>query len=274
MRALRGGANEPVGDPHSFRPHAPTPPLTRRHVTAGLYTAIHGPAQRQPADLLKVADDYAELAHRAAVIGPQTTEEVNRIIASHGPMGYPVAVGIATGMAPREAQVTTKSADFTEYSQRFTEHAATYQSVDAEAAERLNQASMYQELPSDKPKTSELSWKPGDPRRKPVVVGPGQLGPPVSPNDPWIEVGPRSGIFVPKDEIPGVQVYGPGALGPPVQPSDPYIELIPDSGVWVPKSDLPDARFYGPGALGPPAHQEWLPGSGIWIPGNQLKSAN
>ena len=43
-------------------------------------------------DLSRVADDYAELQTAAAAISPQTVDEVQRIIATHGPMGYPVAV--------------------------------------------------------------------------------------------------------------------------------------------------------------------------------------
>ncbi|ORX11373.1 type VII secretion target [Mycobacterium xenopi] len=95
-----------------------------------------------PADLLKAADDYAVLAQRTAVIGPQAAEEVERVIASHGPMGYPTAVGIVAGLESREAQVSAKAADFATYAQRFAEHAATYQSVDADGARRMNQATL------------------------------------------------------------------------------------------------------------------------------------
>lgn len=134
-------------------------------------------------------------------------------------------------------------------------------------------------LPQDGGGASGLSWKPGDKRRRPYLVEPGALGPPVNPQDPLIEVGPRSGIFVPENELPGVKVYSPGALGPPVYPDDPYMELIPGSGVWAPQSDFPGAQFFSPGALGPstqtgtgaPAYTEWLPGSGIWLPSQQLR---
>ena len=87
-----------------------------------------------PADLLHVADLYTELQTRAAAIGPQAVEEVQRVIASHGAMGYPVAVGIVTNLARKQAALNTKAADFGHYSQRFTEHAATYTSQDHEAA--------------------------------------------------------------------------------------------------------------------------------------------
>jgi hypothetical protein len=93
-----------------------------------------------PADLRQAADNYAELQARAAAISPQAVEEVNRIIATHGPMGYPAAVGIVTGLARREAQLAAKSADFGQYSERFNEHAATYVGEDAEGAARIQAA--------------------------------------------------------------------------------------------------------------------------------------
>lgn len=48
---------------------------------------------------------------------------------------------------------------------------------------------------------------------------------------------------------------------------DPYIELAPNSGVWVPQSALPGAKFYPPGsgALPPYGWEEYLPGSGIYL---------
>jgi hypothetical protein len=90
-----------------------------------------------PADLHKAVEDYAELAARAAAISPRAVDEVNRIMATHGPMGYPAAVGIVAGLAAREAQVNAKAADFTAYAQRFTEHAATFVGEDAAAAARM-----------------------------------------------------------------------------------------------------------------------------------------
>jgi hypothetical protein len=91
-----------------------------------------------PADLLRVADDYTELQARAAAIGPRAVEEVQRIIASHGPMGYPVAVGIVTNLARKQAALDAKAADFGRYGQRFTEHANAYVSEDREAAQRYD----------------------------------------------------------------------------------------------------------------------------------------
>ncbi|HYB34869.1 MAG TPA: type VII secretion target [Mycobacterium sp.] len=91
-----------------------------------------------PADLHQAAGDCAELAARAAPISPQAVDQVNRVIATHGPTGYPVAVGIVAGLVSREARVTGKAADFTAYSQRFTVHAATYRGVDAKEARRYD----------------------------------------------------------------------------------------------------------------------------------------
>ena len=65
-------------------------------------------------------------------------EEVNRIIATHGPMGYPVAVGVVAGLARRQTQVNTKATQFGQYSERFDEHAATYLKQDRAGAEWLN----------------------------------------------------------------------------------------------------------------------------------------
>lgn len=230
-----------------------------------------------PADLLRAANAYGELAARAAQISPQAATEVQRIAETHGPMGYPTAVGIAAGLARREGQLAAKVADFTSYSQRFTEHAATYESVDRDGAQRLNHANVDAHNSDDKNTkhsgASALSWKPSDPRRKPFIAGPGGMGPPQVPDDPWMRVGPRSsGIWVPENELPGVIVSGPGSLGPPQTPDNPYIELIPGSGVWAPKSDFPHAILQTPGSLGPPGpYREWLPGSGIWMPSDQLR---
>jgi hypothetical protein len=87
-----------------------------------------------PADLVRVADAYTELAARAALICPQAAAEVQRVAETHGPMGYPAAVGIAAGLAMREGPLQAKVADFHTYSQRFTEHAAAYTNADQRAA--------------------------------------------------------------------------------------------------------------------------------------------
>lgn len=91
----------------------------------------------EPTDLTRVAGEYSGLQTAAASIGPQAVDEVNRIIASHGPMGYPVAVGVVAGMARRQAALEAKAADFGQYSERFLEHAAAYRAGDHLGAERF-----------------------------------------------------------------------------------------------------------------------------------------
>jgi hypothetical protein len=227
-------------------------------------------------DLVRVAGTYEELAARAALISPQAAAEVQRIAETHGPMGYPAAVGIATGLANAEGPLQAKVADFQTYSQRFTEHAATYTNQDAEGAQRMRSA----DFKTDTPRApgggsvTPMGWKPGDPLHRPYVAGPGGLGPSNVPGQPpWVEIGQNSGNFVRSDELPGMKVLEPGALGPatvfdksgnPV----PFIQLGPNSGVWVPQSDFPGAKFYPPGsnALPPYGWDEYLPGSGIFLP--------
>lgn len=88
--------------------------------------------------LLRVADAYGELAARAAQISPQATLEVQRIAATHGPMGYPTAAGIAAGLAKAEKPLNAKVADFENYSRRFVEHAGTYITQDQQGAQRYS----------------------------------------------------------------------------------------------------------------------------------------
>lgn len=50
---------------------------------------------------------------------------------------------------------------------------------------------------------------------------------------------------------------------------DPYVELAPNTGIWVPRSDFPGAKFYPPGVtpdpLPPYGYDEWLRWSGIYM---------
>ncbi|WP_231999928.1 type VII secretion target [Mycobacterium sp. 1245852.3] len=89
-----------------------------------------------PADLLRIAGTYGELAARVAQISPQGAAEVQRIAQTHGPMGYPVATGIAAGWAKQEGALQAKADDFNSYAQRFTQHRATYTDQDSQAAQR------------------------------------------------------------------------------------------------------------------------------------------
>lgn len=87
-----------------------------------------------PADLTNAAGEYADLQRQAAAIGPQALEEVNRIIATHGAMGYPVAVGVVAGLARKQARMDAQIAQFGVYSERFTEHRAAYEGQDSAGA--------------------------------------------------------------------------------------------------------------------------------------------
>ena len=89
-------------------------------------------------DLSRAAADYAELQTRASAIGPQAVEEARRIIATHGPMGYPVAVGVVAGLGRRQGALDALTAQFGAYSARFDQHVATYSSEDLEAARRFD----------------------------------------------------------------------------------------------------------------------------------------
>ncbi|OOK65260.1 hypothetical protein BZL29_7699 [Mycobacterium kansasii] len=91
-----------------------------------------------PADLERFANAYSELAQRTAQISPQAATEVQRVMQTHGPMGYPTALGIAAGLAKAEGPVQAKVADFNNYAQRFTEHSATYTKADQTGAQELD----------------------------------------------------------------------------------------------------------------------------------------
>jgi hypothetical protein len=101
--------------------------------------AVWGPQLNvELGDLHRAAGDYAELQARAAAIGPRSVEEVQRIIATHGPVGYPVAVGVVTGLARRQAAVDAQAVRFGEHGRLLTEHAAAYAAQDHENALRYD----------------------------------------------------------------------------------------------------------------------------------------
>ncbi|WP_241473850.1 type VII secretion target [Mycolicibacterium neoaurum] len=87
-----------------------------------------------PAQLVKFADQYTELAARTAQVAPLVSEEIERVAATHGPMGQPAVLGMAAGLAARQPQVAAKTADFVDYSQRFIAHSGTYVDQDQRAA--------------------------------------------------------------------------------------------------------------------------------------------
>ncbi|KEF94916.1 hypothetical protein K883_05340 [Mycobacterium sp. TKK-01-0059] len=245
-----------------------------------------------PADLVRFAGAYSELAQRAAQISPQAVDEVQKVIDTHGPMGYPTAVGIAAGLAKAEVPVQAKVADFNTYAQRLTEHADTYTRVDGQDAQRVKALDFSTDLPGtgqgkDSPATpldskDSKAWKPGDKRHMPYIAGKGGKGPPNTADaPPWVDIYDRTQdpdqvphSFVRSDEIPGVKVLPPNQLGPAPFYDEhgneiQYVELSPKSGVWVPQSDFPGAKMYSPGVtpnpLPPYGYDEWLPGSGIYL---------
>lgn len=232
-----------------------------------------------PADLRRIADSYRELAARAAQISPQAAVEVQRIAETHGPIGYPSAIGVTAGLARAEGAMMAKIADLTIHAERFDEHAGAYTDEDSQGAVLVRASDFTADTPRSPGGTAALDWKPGDHRHMPWVVGPDGPKPPAHPGAPrWIEIGPGSGKFVRAEEIPGAVVKTPGELGPPpfydhVGDEHGYVELVPHSGVWVPDTVFPDAHFSPPGkpgVFGPPGTVEYLPGSGIWVPRDSL----
>lgn len=104
--------------------------------------------QVNPADLNNAAEQYAQLQMAAAAISPQAVDEVHRIIATHGPMGYPVAVGVVAGLARRQAKVEGKAADFGVYATRLNEHAATYADQDQTGARGYGETAQFTSMRS------------------------------------------------------------------------------------------------------------------------------
>lgn len=88
----------------------------------------------RPEDLLNAADDYSQLAAQLKTLSPQAAAEVQRIIDTHGPMGYPAALGIAQSLAAHEGKIDAKSGDLLRNAQRLTEHARAYSGQDADLA--------------------------------------------------------------------------------------------------------------------------------------------
>ncbi|HLR99564.1 hypothetical protein H7J77_01555 [Mycolicibacillus parakoreensis] len=87
-----------------------------------------------PGDLIAVADAYAELSRRLPHRTARTVEEIQNVLATHGTMGYPVAVGIARATAPAASEVEALSGEFADYSQRFDDSAGQYVAEDRVAA--------------------------------------------------------------------------------------------------------------------------------------------
>ncbi len=91
---------------------------------------VSGQLNVAPVELLRFAEAYADLGAQTAALVPRATQALQQVIATHGAMGYPVALGIAAGLATQEPALSGKSTDFSEHSRRFTEHADTYAGQD------------------------------------------------------------------------------------------------------------------------------------------------
>lgn len=180
------------------------------------------------ADLLKASENYSDLAVRTSDIAPKAAAEVERVMSTHGPMGYPAATGIATGVAARQTPVVAKAADFVGHSTRFSEHSATYQTEDQAAAGRIQAVDFKQAPPEDpKPKpptdpkkTDEENKKRGGSRgggraSKTQITPEGEIekkwGTPTDPHEIWPDVPGKEGTF---DGDKGKwEWHGPGSQG-------------------------------------------------------------
>lgn len=124
------------------------------------------------ADLLRFADAYSGLATQMARIAPQAIAEAQRVADTHGPIGYPTAIGIAAGLVNAQGPLQAKIADFGAYSQRFTEHAADYTTTDTNAASAQN-AIKFADDKTPKDPNGSVQATDFDKNRAPLPQGPG-----------------------------------------------------------------------------------------------------
>jgi hypothetical protein len=217
-----------------------------------------------PADLYRAADDYTELAARTAQLPAQARAEIQRIAISHGPMGFPMAVGIAAGMAARESAVQAKAARFEQYADNFTGHAAAYIDQDRAAAATFDalefpQAHVDPKPPPDQPATLPVvCWLPS-PGADPAKYCPAETTriEYVDDKGQWIQkdIGTGANEVILNGELPGVE-YLPG---PPTGQAAPGTtdRLWPDEhGNLVHEHHAP--------AGGPPTIEVLAPGRISW----------
>ncbi len=217
-----------------------------------------------PGDLCRAADDYSELGAATARLPPLAAAEVERIAATHGPMGYPTAVGIAMGMAAREHSVQDIAAQFGQYADRFTTHASTYRDEDRRAA-AVYDALQFPQMhvaPKPPPKESDepwvVCWLPS-PGADPAKYCPA--------NTTRVEYVDDKGLWIQKDIGTGAnQVILNGSLpnteylpGPPSGPPEPgtTARLWPDEHGNLVLEQHPDPRR-------PPKIQVLPPGQISW----------
>lgn len=199
----------------------------------------------EPADLTRVADEYSSLHTAAAAIGPQVTDEVHRVIATHGPMGYPVAVGIVSSMARRQAALDAKAADFSVYSERFLEHAAAYRDADHAGAQRFDALDFSDGAP---PPVIDDDKPTGEPfHRRPCWIATADGDTSACSGDTTEYVYVENGVWKNRQvdngfvsELP-TDAAGPGSAllpAPPPPGSNPFDAAAPrDTTVYWPKPD-------------------------------------
>lgn len=188
-----------------------------------------------PADLVKAAGDYSDLSALTAQLSPKVAAEIQAIAASHGPMGHPIAVAIATGLSSQDKAVQSQGAQFAQHSERFTGHAATYTDADRAGAAKFDAITFPQVHvePKPKPKHDHIPpvtcWLPS-PDADPAKYCPAETTriQYVDKDGNWIQkdIGTGANQRILNGEIPGVQ-YLPG---PPTEPAPPGVtdRLWPD----------------------------------------------
>jgi hypothetical protein len=217
-----------------------------------------------PADLYRAADDYTELAARTAQLPAHARAEIQRIAASHGPMGFPTVLGIAAGMAARESAVAAKAARFEQYADNFTGHAAVYIDQDRAAAATFDalvfaQAHVDPKPPPDQPATpAVVCWLPS-PGADPAKYCPAETTriEYVDDKGQWIQkdIGTGANEVIMNGELPGVE-YLPG---PPIGQAAPGTT----DRLWPDEHGNLVHEHHGP-AGGPPKIEVLAPGRISW----------
>lgn len=189
-----------------------------------------------PAQLLDAAGNYRELSTRVAQLSPQALTEVQRISDSHGLIGYPTALGLAAGLAKAEQPVLTKAADFQDYSQRLSEHAATYTDQDEQAARNTRSVVFHDDRPDGNVGPHQPT--PNHPKPAPCYIGPEGTDPAkvCPPETDTVTYTDKDGNYVKRDLQTGAETT---LLRPGPVDSDPSTCYLPSAGA--------DHSICGPG---------------------------
>jgi hypothetical protein len=119
----------------------------------------------------------------------------------------------------------------------------------------------------DSPPWVDIYDRTGDPDKVPhyfvrsdeipgcTTLAPGAPRPPTGVDehgnpDPYFQLGPNSGVWVPQSAFPGAKVYPPGWSGDP--PPYGWDEYLPGSGIFLWHGDLTPEPYRPYGPLGPP----------------------